>query len=1224
MSFTDILNTSIAASWLVLAVAAARLVLKKAPKALHCALWALVAVRLLSPVSIESAMSLIPSREVISSDYLVLEPGDREFDEPAELTIITNPVYEDRVTVEIEPTVDRVQHWDLAATIVWLTGLGAMGIYALYSYLSLRLRVRMAARLRGNIFECDDVASPFILGLFRPRIYLPSDLDDTARAHVLAHENAHLKRLDHIWKPLGFMLLAVHWFNPIMWLGYCLLCRDIELACDERVIKSLDKSAVRAYSEALVRCTVSHRSIALCPLAFGEVGVKDRIKAMTRYKKPGLILTVLALAVSIVIGICFLTDPADPIEETVTGTTAYSLESLLDRELFLSEVLYSHRDKGLPYTPDNAPVYTLTKQDDGTICLQSETKTALYHSFDVLGSLIPSSLSADDFSAHVHGENLLHDLLSGENAAFWQLERESSMTGLHHMLILPKEGGVYLAALEKESNTLRNLYRLTPGEGSPEVRTLAGTYLLDRSADAPYFQLSGTEFILTQSPRDNVRIPGHYEFTDGTLTLRADDGRRFVFHLDAFDQLRFDAQRSDELPVRTDSGEQYLVDGAAFVPAYDGDPENSLSISGLGPGEQVSCEPFTITEENAYVTLMASYVSTIPKLTLRVEDMDGTPIHEATITGAQTVTFNRFHPGQYRIVVTNSSPDRAIDWGTVRFTTSDHTCEILGSEIRDQEDHKLYETALDKAITRAILDQSATAHAGDRICVASFRIMDQEELCMDGDPGAMVTTLYLLPRYQEYSWANNVLRLEYDHCTPTILELTESGGSYTLKQYRTMEKESDIAEHFTWKARDFLTWVEESTRENLADECKKLAQLRLDAGDLPEPEAIATIRNYRLEGTDSLVGPSFALCSDGTFSFSENPLSSYLGTGIYTLSDHELILRTDDGRKTWVFTPDGTGFRYKAEESSIISYYPDLKNSIRLPDGAKFTETEHHAVGTDALGEAIAQAILDHYEPTVKGSARIQAHEILDSESICGVAPAGGNGSNQELMVIYALTRYEEYLNNDILTQECIPAVLTFQVTADGYALRSYETPRKGEYYQSDLEKLLSKAALTRLKKEEYDLIWKLADDCAYQNTNISIAAQEAQQKALNEKLETLLAAICSSPAQSSNPGDYVSAHPTEMQQAREAGFDALRWCFTRFAEGGQIGLEGHIMALLCQEIILESGESCQTEGYMTGQDWFNTFAREAERLKEELGSGLLLYEAHPCHAMALEALGIL
>lgn len=1223
MSFTDILNTSIAASWLVLAVAAARLVLKKAPKALHCALWALVAVRLLSPVSIESALSLIPSREVISGDYLVLEPGDREFSQPAELTIITNPVYEDRVTVEIEPTVDRVQHWDLAATIVWLTGVGAMGIYAFYSYLSLRLRVRMAARLQRNVYECDDIASPFILGLFRPRIYLPSDLDESTRAHVLAHENAHLKRLDHLWKPLGFGLLAVHWFNPMMWLGYCLLCRDIELACDEKVIKKLDKGAVRAYSEALVRCTVSHRSIALCPLAFGEVGVKDRIKAMTRYKKPGLILTVLALAVSIVIGVCFLTDPAEP-----EMLNPYSLDSLLDQQLTLSEVLYSHRDKGLPYTPENAPVYTLIKQDDGTIHLQSETKTALYNSFDVLGSLIPSSLDAGDFSTHVHGENLLHDLLSGENTAFWQLERESSTTGLHHMLILPKEGGVYLAALEKETNALRDLYRLSPAGDAPVTGPIVGTYLLDRSDYAPYFQLFEDGFILTQFPSENIRVRGSYEYNGSTLILHAEDGSIWTFHTDEFDRMVFNARRSDELPVRTDSGDRYLKDGAAFTPAYDGDPDWSVSLSGLGPGEKVVSRLFTIHYDGIDVLLYSSYVSLYPDLTVGLEAPDGTIVVQSETTNHREVHYTHLKAGQYRVFVINNSPDRTIDWGTVRFANSDHTCDVLGSEIQDQEDHELYESGLDKAIALAIQEQNRTEFADERICVSAFDVWDQKELCIDGDPGAIVTTLWLLPQYQEYSTANGALLLEYDVCTPTILELSETNGVYTMTEYWTPRTggnyESDIEDRFTWKARDTLKWTEESTREYLDRYCHEKAQLRLDAGDLLEPEAVVTIRNYRLEGTDSLVGPSFSLSSDGSFTCSDNPLSSYLGMGIYTLSDYELVLRTDDGRKTWVFTPDGTGFRYKAEDSSIISYYPDLKNSIRLPDGARFTETEHHAVGTDALGEAIGQAIVDHYEPTVKGSARIQAHEILDSQTVCGVAPAGGDGGNQELMVIYALTRYEEYLNNDILTQETIPAVLTFHVTADGYVLRSYETPRKGEHYQADLEKLLSKAALARLKKEEYDLIWMLADDCAYQNTAISIAVQEAQQKALSEKLENLLAAICSSPAQSSNPGDYVAAHPSEMQQAREAGFDALRWCFARFAEGGQIGLEGHIMAILCQDIILESGESCQTEGYMTGQDWFNTFAREAEQLKAELGSGLLLYEAHPCHAMALEALGIL
>ncbi len=311
-SFTQVLNLSISASFLVLAVAPLRLVLRKAPKAFRCALWALVAFRLLCPVSFESELSLIPSREVIPQEYLTMEPDRSEA--PARLEIVTNPRYESQVTVDTDTTVDRVQSLDVLGTVIWLTGMGAMGLYALYSYLSLRLRVRMAGWVRENVYECDELDSPFILGILRPRIYLPSGLDEITKSHVLAHEKAHLKRLDHLWKPLGFALLTVHWFNPVMWLAYVLLCRDIELACDERVIRKLDKGAVRAYSEALVRCSVNHRMIAACPLAFGEVGVSGRIKSMLSYKKPGFWVLLTAVIAGIALAVCFLTDPApDPV-----------------------------------------------------------------------------------------------------------------------------------------------------------------------------------------------------------------------------------------------------------------------------------------------------------------------------------------------------------------------------------------------------------------------------------------------------------------------------------------------------------------------------------------------------------------------------------------------------------------------------------------------------------------------------------------------------------------------------------------------------------------------------------------------------------------------------------------------------------------------------------------------------------------------------------------------
>ena len=372
MAFTDILNLSISASWLVLAVAIVRLVLKKAPKAHHCALWALVAIRLLCPVSIESELSLLPTRELIPHDYLVMEPSHSEFAQSASLELITNPVYDAPLSIEIEPSVDRIQHWDMLGTVLWLAGMGAMGIYAAYSYLSLRLRVRMAAWVSGRVWDCDELDSPFILGLVRPRIYLPSGLDEATKGNVLAHETAHLKRLDHLWKPLGFLLLAIHWFNPLMWLAYTLLCRDIELACDERVIKKLDKSAVRAYSESLVRCAVTRRTLALCPLAFGEVGVKGRIKAMTRYKKPGLVLTAIAIAASVLLAACFLTAPVEPSSapvESIPETTEQQYKS----EDFI-KMHYIYRPEGMPaFTAPEFQLFT------GDHFIMMESAFSSYH-----------------------------------------------------------------------------------------------------------------------------------------------------------------------------------------------------------------------------------------------------------------------------------------------------------------------------------------------------------------------------------------------------------------------------------------------------------------------------------------------------------------------------------------------------------------------------------------------------------------------------------------------------------------------------------------------------------------------------------------------------------------------------------------------------------------------------------------------------------------------------
>ena len=312
--FLQILDMSVSASILAAVVIVLRLVLKKAPKAIHCTLWAMVALRLVCPSLPESQASLMPDSQPVSA----VVQGQLEKEPAAEVQIPVQNVQkpalipqasapQNTVTVKTEP--ERAVDWMAVVSAVWLSGVGAMALYGVGSYVFLRRKVAPAVKENG-VWLCDHLASPFILGIFRPRIYLPSNLGEEHRASVLAHEKAHLRRKDHWWKPLGFALLAVHWFNPVMWVAYVLLCRDIEAACDERVVKGMEPGERKAYSEALLSCAAPRRSIAACPLAFGEQGVKGRIKSVLSYKKPTVWIILVAVVASVAVGVFFLTNPA--------------------------------------------------------------------------------------------------------------------------------------------------------------------------------------------------------------------------------------------------------------------------------------------------------------------------------------------------------------------------------------------------------------------------------------------------------------------------------------------------------------------------------------------------------------------------------------------------------------------------------------------------------------------------------------------------------------------------------------------------------------------------------------------------------------------------------------------------------------------------------------------------------------------------------------------------
>uniref|UniRef100_UPI0040568C36 M56 family metallopeptidase n=1 Tax=Agathobacter sp. TaxID=2021311 RepID=UPI0040568C36 len=323
--YLKIISMSLSASWLVPAVLILRLVLKKAPKWIHVLLWGIVAVRLICPFTLESSVSLIP--DSVGSGELVTEWADDYIDD-IDIYTPDSIYYDAAVGAGREPISDGeggyyvvTKHDQLGEpatiyntvipvlSVVWFIGMAILVLYTVISYWRLHSKLNTAIRYKDNIFQSENVNSPFVLGIIKPKIYLPFHMDGQDMEHVIAHERAHLKRKDHLWKPLGFLLLTIHWFNPLMWLAYILLCRDIELACDEKVIKELGNEQKADYTQALVSCSVNRRMIAACPLAFGEVGVKERVKSVMNYKKPAFWVILVSVIACIVIAVCFLTNP---------------------------------------------------------------------------------------------------------------------------------------------------------------------------------------------------------------------------------------------------------------------------------------------------------------------------------------------------------------------------------------------------------------------------------------------------------------------------------------------------------------------------------------------------------------------------------------------------------------------------------------------------------------------------------------------------------------------------------------------------------------------------------------------------------------------------------------------------------------------------------------------------------------------------------------------------
>ena len=375
--FIKIINMSISASWLILAVLLLRFLLAKAPKWINCLLWGVVAIRLVLPFSLEAKFSLIPSTQTIPENMTTehipeIDSGIATVDK------IINPVLSENFAYSQIGKVNLTQIIFFVASLIWILGAAFILSYGIAEYIKLKRRVAASLPLHGNVYICDDITSPFVLGIVKPRIYLPSDMPEEYTDYVLAHEKAHLKRKDNLSRIFAYILLAVYWFNPLVWAAYILFCRDTEKACDESVIKYMEKADTKAYVEALLACSMHRAKILACPLAFGEVGVKDRIKSVLNYKKPAFWLVAVAILLCIATAVCFLTNPYGGVKRKYI--TNYE-------ELFLDGNEHSFT---LSEFPDTEFIY-----DASALYAKKNGKTELLFGADEIKNLFIADVTGD-------------------------------------------------------------------------------------------------------------------------------------------------------------------------------------------------------------------------------------------------------------------------------------------------------------------------------------------------------------------------------------------------------------------------------------------------------------------------------------------------------------------------------------------------------------------------------------------------------------------------------------------------------------------------------------------------------------------------------------------------------------------------------------------------------------------------------------------------------------
>ena len=804
--FLKIINMSISASWLVLAVLMLRFVLKKAPKWVDVLLWGIVAVRLVFPFSIESALSLIPSAETISPGIMMDNAPSVQTGIPA-INNVINPVISSSLAPTPGASANPLQIWIPILSIIWVIGVAALLLYTAVSYWRLRRKVSEAVILRDNIFQSENVASPFVLGIIKPKVYLPYHMDGQDLSHVVAHEQAHIRRKDHWWKPLGFFLLTIHWFNPLMWLAYVLLCRDIELACDEKVIKELGNEQRADYTQALVACSVNRRMIAACPLAFGEVGVKERVKSVMNYKKPAFWVIVVSIITCAVVAICFLTNPAAERAFPINGSNV----SELDTEMVVdkitkaeglensSQLLVSADNFDLMFTSDfnwandgairflygkNQKYYSAQLRmfhddnkyfiTDRSEWIEPEKIFLLSHYLDALKYMPQEEIrqlssDADGYSVFMRHEGAPGDY---ERVLKYSQNGVNNNDGWYiHLEVQPLhevEGGGYNGtgdevihlfynSGDKRDDIAGKTY-LYEGEGFGGSFTITlyedGTFTYYEGMLSSYIALGswkqdGDIITLTDDGHGGYGLVNHFRFDGETLIFVEQDSDNFVY-------------------LEIKDGERFNCTGEAFK-QNDG-AEGTVQIM---PSQKLSLNDVIVLSQKGYDLTWSDfeqfeYTETGSGLYIRVYEIN--EMYELWIGGSWIDK-----APMYIYLSLADDLDTRIDirdGGVTEFIGADHS-EVL----------------LAKAINEAILAENEPSKPDGLYHCASFVLLDQEEISgtpvVGSSDHTKLVTVYGLALHQGFGYSGGTFHDAAGSHIAVAITFEVVDGKYVLKEYWT-------------------------------------------------------------------------------------------------------------------------------------------------------------------------------------------------------------------------------------------------------------------------------------------------------------------------------------------------------------------------------------------------------------------------------------------------------